>query len=185
MPYLKPLKGRLLIAEPAILNDISFNRSIILITEHTENNSVGFIFNKPLSYRLRDVLPDLNCDFILYQGGPVEQDNLYFVHKIPELIPDSIQVGNGIYWGGNFESLKNLLKNNLINEFDIRFFLGYSGWGKHQLEEELHSHSWFVSENNIQNIFSNSSQTLWRQKILEKGGTYKLWANAPEDISLN
>ena len=45
MAYLKPIKGRLLIAEPSILNDSSFNRAIILITEHTENNSVGFIFH--------------------------------------------------------------------------------------------------------------------------------------------
>lgn len=185
MPYLQPLKGRLLIAEPAILNDVSFNRAIILITEHTENNSVGFILNRPLNYTLKDVMPDLNCDFVLYQGGPVEQDNLYFAHKVPELIPDSIPVGDGIYWGGNFDSLKSLLKNNLLTEFDIRFFLGYSGWSKHQLEDELNSNSWFVAENDIQHIFSDSSQQLWRKKILEKGGDYKLWANAPNDISLN
>ncbi len=59
MTHLKPLKGRLLIAEPAILNDSSFNRAIILITEHTDNNSVGFIFNRPLDYTLQDLLPEI------------------------------------------------------------------------------------------------------------------------------
>ena len=54
MPYLKPLKGRLLIAEPSILNDNSFNRAIILITEHTKSSSVGFILNRPLEYTLQD-----------------------------------------------------------------------------------------------------------------------------------
>ena len=87
---MKIVKGKLLIAEPSILNDDSFNRSIILLTEHNEQSSVGFILNKPLNYTIKDLIPEINCSFKIYQGGPVEQDNLYFIHKIPELIPDSI-----------------------------------------------------------------------------------------------
>ena len=104
------IKGKLLIAEPSILNDDSFNRSIILLTEHNEESSIGFILNKPLNYTIKDLIPEINCSFKIYQGGPVEQDNLYFIHKIPELIPDSMPVSDKIYWGGNFESLKNLLQ---------------------------------------------------------------------------
>lgn len=185
MPYLKPLKGRLLIAEPSILNDSSFNRTIILITEHTNFNSVGFILNRPLEYTLQDLIPEIDSDFTIFQGGPVEQDNLYFVHKVPELIPESIEVANGIFWGGNFDSLKQLLNENLIEQSEIRFFLGYSGWGKNQLTDELNINSWFISENDIDNIFSEQNDTLWRNKILQKGGNYKLWANAPNDIQLN
>lgn len=178
-------KGNLLIAEPSILNDSSFNRTIILITEHTENNSVGFIINRPLEYTINDVIPEIDCDFTIYQGGPVEQDNLYFVHRVPDLIPDSIEVGNGIYWGGNFESLKILLDKKLLNISDIRFFLGYSGWGKYQLEDELKSKSWFITENDFSNIFAVDDKAFWKNKILQKGGDYKLWANAPSDFNLN
>jgi putative transcriptional regulator len=185
MLHLKPLKGRLLIAEPSILNDSSFNRAIILITEHTDNNSVGFILNRPLEYTIQDLLPEIESDFIIYQGGPVEQDNLYFVHTVPELIPESIEVDNGIYWGGNFESLKYLLNDGSLKKADIRFFLGYSGWGKNQLKNEVNLNSWFFSENNIKNIFSTDDESLWKNKILEKGGDYKLWANAPSDVNLN
>lgn len=185
MPNLKPTKGKLLIAEPSILNDSSFNRSIILITEHSENNSVGFIFNKPLNFTINDLLPEINADFTIYQGGPVEQDNLYFVHQVPELIPDSIEVNNGIYWGGNFETLKNLLNNNLLQKNDIRFFLGYSGWEKNQLIDEINTKSWFVSENDSEDIFAENDMFLWRNKLIQKGGDYKLWANAPSDVTLN
>lgn len=185
MSYLKPLKGRLLIAEPSILNDSSFNRSIILITEHTEQNSVGFILNRPLEYTLQDLLPDIPSAFTIYQGGPVEQDNLYFVHKVPELIPESIEVDKGVFWGGNFDALKELLNTNILTKNDIRFFLGYSGWGKNQLNDELNLNSWFISENDLKNIFSEDNTSLWRNKILEKGGDYKIWANAPNDINLN
>ena len=185
MSNLKPLKGKLLIAAPSILNDSSFNRTAILITEHSSENSVGFILNRPLRFTLNDLLPEIDSTFSIYQGGPVEQDNLYFVHRIPELIPNSIEVHNGIFWGGDFSTLKDLLNTQIINENDIRFFLGYTGWGKNQLLKELKTDSWFVSENNSENIFSEDEEALWRNKLLEKGGNYKLWANAPQDFSLN
>lgn len=178
-------KGKLLIAEPAILNDSSFNRAIVLLTEHTPNNSVGFILNRPLDYTVNDLLPEIKCEFPVYQGGPVEQDNLYFVHKIPELIPDSIEVADGIFWGGNFESLKDLLNNEVLDASDIRFFLGYSGWGKQQLDKEMNQNSWFIGENDFENIFSTDNENLWKNKLLQKGGDYKLWANAPSDFNLN
>lgn len=178
-------KGKLLIAEPAILNDSSFNRSIILVTEHTSNSVVGFILNRPLNYTVNDLLPEINCHFPVYQGGPVEQDNLYFVHKIPQLLSDSIEVANGIFWGGNFEALKDLLNNEALKTSEIRFFLGYSGWKKDQLEQEMNQNSWFVEENDFENIFSMENEDLWKNKLLQKGGNYKLWANAPSDYNLN
>jgi putative transcriptional regulator len=182
---LKPYKGSLLIAEPSILNDNSFNRSIILLTEHNEQSSVGFILNRPLKFTLKDIIPEIDCSFTVYQGGPVEQDNLYFVHNIPDLIPDSIRVSDDIFWGGNFNSLKSLLAENKIKNTEIRFFLGYSGWGTHQLEDELLNNSWFVSENDFENIFSADNESLWKNKLMQKGGEYKIWANAPSDIHLN
>jgi len=182
---LKPYKGKLLIAEPSILNDDSFNRSIILLTEHNDRSSVGFILNRPLKFTIRDLIPEIDCSFTVYQGGPVEQDNLYFIHQVPDLIPDSINVSSNIYWGGNFESLKNLLIDQVIKNTDIRFFLGYSGWGTHQLDDEIINNSWFVSENDFENIFSVDDESLWKNKLMQKGGEYKIWANAPSDIHLN
>ena len=182
---MKPNKGKLLIAEPAILNDSSFNRTIVLLTEHTSNNSVGFILNRRLNYTVNDLLPDINCHFPVYQGGPVEQDNLYFVHKIPQLLPESIEISNGIFWGGNFKSLKDLLNNEVLSTSDIRFFLGYSGWEKEQLNEEMNQKSWFVGENDFETIFSINDENLWKNKLLQKGGDYKLWANAPSNFNLN
>lgn len=185
MLTIKPEKGRLLIAEPSILTDDSFNRSIILLTEYSKSSSVGFILNKPLNYVLNDLIPDILCDFTIYQGGPVEQDNLYFVHRVPELLTDSIEVAEGIYWGGNFNQLKELLSKNKLKNTDIRFFLGYSGWETDQLDDELETKSWFITENDFDNIFSIEEETIWRNKLLQKGGKYKIWANAPSDIQMN
>lgn len=98
-----PKKGDLLIAEPAIIGDVSFNRSIVLLADHTKEGSIGFILNKPLEYTIKDLIPEVKAAFKVYNGGPVEQDNLYFIHKVPELIPNSIEISLGIYWGGDFK----------------------------------------------------------------------------------
>lgn len=185
MNSLNPEKGRLLIAEPSILNDSSFNRSVILLTEHNQTNSVGFIINKPLDYTVEDLIPSISCNFTVHQGGPVEQDNLYFIHKVPDLIPNSIEIGNGFYWGGNFDSLTDLLNSKKILNHQIRFFLGYSGWKANQLYDELEQQSWCCIENKYSNILNVDPNSFWKNHLLQLGGEYKIWANAPEDPRLN
>lgn len=179
-------KGLLLIAEPTVIGDMSFNRSVILLADHNHEGSVGFILNKPLEYTINDLIPEINTSFIVYNGGPVEQDNLYFIHNVPELIADSIEISNGIFWGGDFELTKNLMNEGKINKENIRFFLGYSGWSANQLESELQSNSWILSKNTNENdILEKSSVHFWKEKIMELGGEYIIWSNAPENPTLN
>lgn len=179
-------KGQLLLAEPSIIGDISFNRSVILLADHNEEGSVGFILNKPLEYSINDLLPEINSSFKIYNGGPVEQDNLYFIHTIPELITDSIEISNGIFWGGDFELTKNLINEGKITKEQIRFFLGYTGWSSNQLENELDANSWIVTANNHKSLLlKKSSSQFWKQKIIELGGDYLIWSNAPENPVLN
>lgn len=183
---LKPNKGKLLIAEPSLTGDVSFNRSVVLLAEHNQEGSVGFILNKPLDYNLMDLVSEILVPFPIFNGGPVEQDNLYFIHVVPHLIPDSIEISDGIYWGGNFETTVVLINQKKISGDDIRFFLGYSGWESLQLDKELTSNSWIVSANNYQSaIIKKSTQAFWREKIMELGGDYLLWSNAPENPGLN
>ena len=180
-------KGQLLVAEPSVLGDASFNRSIILLADNSSTDgSVGFIMNKPLSYTIEDLVPEIEASFIVYNGGPVEQDNLYYIHNIPSAIPNSIEIADGIYWGGDFEITKDLINHGKISKENIRFFLGYSGWGPNQLEQELKESAWLVIENEMKSkILSKSSQSFWKEKIMEQGGEYVLYSNAPSDPMLN
>ncbi len=179
-------KGHLLIAEPSILGDLSFNRSVILLADHNTEGSVGFILNKPLDYSVNDLVPEVDATFTIYNGGPVEQDNLYFIHNIPELIPNSVEISNGIFWGGDFEKTRDLINNGSINKDNIRFFLGYTGWDANQLETEMNANSWIVIENSYKNnILKKSSSDFWKEQIMELGGEYLIWSNAPENPMLN
>ena len=179
-------KGHLLIAEPSNLGDTSFNRSVVLLADHTASGSVGFIINKPLKYTIHDLVPEIEANFKIYNGGPVEQDNLYFIHNIPDLIPDSLEISNGIYWGGDFNSTRDLINQGKIHKNNIRFFLGYSGWEADQLAKEMSTNAWIISPNSYANkIIGKSTTDLWREKILEQGGDYLFWSNAPENPSFN
>jgi len=118
---IRKLRKRLIIP----VTDRSFNRSVVLLTSHDIDGSVGFIFNKPLDLCISDLIPEIDSDIPVYNGGPVAKDNLYFVHNIPNLIPTSQKISEDLYWGGDFNILKQLLINNKLKNKDIRFFLGY------------------------------------------------------------
>lgn len=179
-------KGHLLIAEPSLIGDLSFNRSVILLADHNQEGSIGFIINKPLKYTINDLIPEIVARFKIYNGGPVEQDNLYFIHNIPDLIPNSVEISNGIYWGGDFESTKELINSGLIGKNNIRFFLGYTGWEEKQLENEMEDNSWIIARNSYENkIIGKSSTHFWKEQLMELGGDYLIWSNAPENPYLN
>ncbi|WP_111307367.1 YqgE/AlgH family protein [Confluentibacter sediminis] len=186
MITIKPKRGDLLIAEPAIIGDSYFNRSIVLLADHNTEGSIGFILNKPLEYTINDLVPEIEVPFKVYNGGPVEQDNLYFIHKVPELIPNSVEISLGVFWGGDFNNVAELIANKKIKETDIRFFLGYSGWEVNQLENELKTNSWVVTENIYKNdIIAKDYESFWKEKMLEFGEAYSIWSNAPENPNYN
>jgi len=186
MLTIKPKKGNLLIAEPSIIGDTSFNRSIVLLADHNPEGSVGFILNKPLEYTINDLVPEIEANFKVYNGGPVEQDNLYFIHGVPELIPNSVEISLGVYWGGDFNKLADLIVDKKISENDIRFFLGYSGWEASQLENELKSNAWVVTENIYKKgIIGKDYESFWKEKMMEFGEEYSIWSNAPENPNYN
>jgi putative transcriptional regulator len=179
-------QGKLLVAEPSIIGDVNFHRSVVLLANHKTSASLGFILNKPFDFLLKDILPEINCSIKIHYGGPVEPDNLYFIHNTPKLIPGSIKINEELYWGGDFEKVISLLNDEAINDENIRFFLGYSGWGENQLQNEIELNSWIIKENFIGNkVINVKSESLWRKQIRSLGGKYLIWGNAPENPSHN
>lgn len=187
MNTIEPHKGNLLIAELSITGETFFNRSVVLLAEHNKDGSVGFIVNKPTEFTLSDFMPDIasNDEYVIYQGGPVERNHLYFIHRIPELIPNSVEIDSGIYWGGDFNFVSKLIVQNQISADDIRFFLGYSGWDGDQLIYELETQSWILMNNTDHARIICKSTDFWKEKMVELGDEYAIWCNAPENLSDN
>ena len=182
----KITKGCLLLADPNIINDPYFNRAVILITENSEDEVVGFIINKPLEYNFEDIFSGMGKDYKIYNGGPVNKDNLYYIHNLPDLIPNSIKVSNNLFWGGDFSNVKNLIKDNKIGSNNIRFFSGYSGWTLPQLNNEIKEKSWIITNNRFDDkILKSKTNEFWKEEIKKLGNDYKIWSNAPENPNLN
>ena len=177
--------GTILISKP-FMEDKRFEKTIILIVESNRNGTVGFIINKPLEYNFEDIFSGLGKDFIIYDGGPVNKDNLYYIHNTPNLISNSIEVSDNLFWGGDFMDVKNLIKNNKIGSNNIRFFSGYSGWTISQLKNEIREKSWIITNNRFKDkILNSKTNELWKEDIEKLGNDYKIWSNAPENPNLN
>jgi putative transcriptional regulator len=179
--------GRLLLATP-FLNDANFVRSVILICEHEDQGSIGFVINKPSILNLGDLVKELNflkCE--VFVGGPVEQNTLHFIYfGSQQLIPDSKPLADDIWWGGDFSTLVHHLKSHVLDVDQVRFFLGYSGWDQGQLEAELAEDTWVVySEAPTSTIFESSSDQIWRLLMKGMGGEFEIQANYPIDPRLN
>jgi putative transcriptional regulator len=179
-------KGTLLLSEP-FMKDSFFKRTVVLITEYGAEGAVGFIMNKPINVQLSEVLPDAEgtADFPLYFGGPVQRDNLFYVHTAGSSIDNSIEIADGLYWGGDFNQVKELLKRGEIKNTEIKFFIGYSGWSEGQLEDEIKEKSWIVSKVMKEHFKYKTAAYLWRAVLRSMGKKYAELANYPEDPSLN
>ena len=182
---ISPARGTLLIANP-FLKDPNFIRSVIFLCEHKDEGSFGFVLNKKFHQTLGELIPELKeYNIPVYYGGPVQKDTIHFLHQYPDLIPGGEEVLDGVYWGGNFESLVTYVKNNDIDFNKIRFFIGYSGWSEGQLDGELEEKSWLTVDAIRKLIFHKNPEETWKDSLKHLGGDYEMMINFPIDPQLN
>jgi len=182
---LLPQKGRILISEPFLMDNY-FKRSIVLLTEHNADGSVGFVMNKPVNMRVNEIMADFpEIDAIVSLGGPVQTNTLHYLHTMGDIIPGSMKVVDNIYWGGEFDVIKRLLITNTLNNQNIRFFLGYSGWQPNQLEDELADNAWVVADIDPAEIMTPMNKYFWNTTLNKLGKKYQMWANFPENPQNN
>lgn len=178
-------KGAILVARPSLNIDI-FNRSVILITETHENGTVGFIINRSLEVPMRLLAKDLPIEDMVYEGGPVDKENIYYIHQRPDLIRNSLPIAKNLFWSGNFEDVERHMKSGEITSKEIKFFLGYTGWAKNQLETEIEKYNeWDILPEHSIDIFRPHDHQLWKSVIKKLGGDNLIWLNTPLDPSLN
>jgi len=180
-----PGKGKILISEP-FLADTFFNRTIIYLAGHSKEGSVGFILNKRLEIKVCDAVSGFEqCTEFLTMGGPVSPDTLHYLHNHGKLIPNSVLVDENVYWGGNVDTVRELIANGKIGCSSIRFFLGYSGWSAGQLEKELNENSWVVAKVNPDIVLNNNLDDAWKTVLRGFNKKYRIWADMPDSPELN
>jgi putative transcriptional regulator len=141
------LKAGLYINSTDALIGSFFEHTTILLVQHNEAGSLGFVTNKPFEKSLHELIEFNHVKpFPLMDGGPVDRDHLFVLHKRPDLIEGGEQIPNGLYLGGNMEQVIEAINTKSTNKQEIQLFIGYCGWDVGELEAEVEEGSWTLSD---------------------------------------
>lgn len=184
----QPSQGSLLISEP-FLQDSYFQRSVVLLVQHDAESSMGFVLNKRTDYVLNSFFPELQDydDIPLYLGGPVGSNRLFFIHSLGEsVVPGCLPINSELFFDGDFSFIKEYILNGNLIAGHIKFFLGYSGWAKGQLGDEITANSWLVSKD-AKPPFAllGDGDDFWKSSLGLLGEKYETWTKFPKDPLLN
>lgn len=178
-------KGKILISTPDISGDI-FSRSVVLVIEHNESGAFGLILNKKNSQMSSKFKDFFDFKIEVYDGGPVENDKVFFIVKSNKKVTDIYtDITDEYYLTEDIERIINAVLANELEIHNIKIFSGYSGWAPNQLDSEVQRKMWTVVDVYNLDYTLPNDQTLWKSIMQNLGGEFLLWANSPEDISLN
>lgn len=177
-------KGKILISTPDVSGDI-FSRSVVLIIDHDKNGAFGFILNKKNKNMSSRLLEIFGFPVEVYEGGPVENDKVFFISKGKKVTENYSEITDDFYLTEDIENIISGIIENEISVNDIKVFSGYSGWSAQQLENEIEQKMWTVVEVYNLDYTLPNDQNLWRNIMQNLGGEFLLWANSPEDVSMN
>lgn len=153
--------GSILISAPS-LEDPYFDKVVIYITDYNDNGALGFVMNQIFERTFNELTEFENSKpFPLHEGGPVDREHLYFIHRTPDAIKGGIPIADGVYMGGDFKQAVDYLNTEHDAENNLRFFIGYSGWDSNQLEDEIKEGSWLIVEASVTTIFQTAEESLW------------------------
>ena len=176
------VRGHLLIAAPSLL-DPNFQRTVILVAEHTDEGALGVVLNRPADATVGEVVPDLSPvvdeEDNVYTGGPVQPGGVMVLAEFEDPDDAALPVDGDLGFVALEADTEDLATGR------ARAFAGHAGWGPGQLDAELEEEAWFVAPFEREDVFTVDPDELWSRALMRKGGAYALVARMPEDPSLN
>jgi putative transcriptional regulator len=138
--------GLIIKSTDALIGSI-FEHTTILIVKHNNEGTTGFVINKPLHKSLHELIEFKHSKpYPLMDGGPVDKDHLFVMHKRPDLITDGEKIHSDYYLGGNMEEVIEAINHNSVQEQEIQLFIGYCGWDEEELAAEIEEGSWVIEK---------------------------------------
>ncbi len=181
-------KGSFLIANP-VLPDPNFSRTVVLLCNHNDEGSFGLVVNRKSDLKAREMFPENSLlqsyDREVFIGGPVSQSQVFYLVRHAGPLAELEEICPGVHLGMSWEHLEDLYPRLEEPNEDLRFFLGYSGWGAGQLAGEMDQRSWLVSQATEAFVFAPEVKTIWREVVRSLGKDYEYLLNAPVDPRWN
>ncbi len=188
MSELQPDEGTLLAAWPDML-DPNFMHSVVLVCQHAPEGAYGLVTNRPTELELGQLLPEhellRDSHFPVHLGGPVEHTTMQFVHVVPDKIPGGVCLDGTLWIGGDLDALARFVTTDSSARDAVRVFLGYSGWGAGQLDQELETGSWVPAPLQLEAVFGGDGESAWRRVVRSVGRLGEDLEVQPPDISWN
>ena len=181
-------KGHFLIANP-VLPDPNFSRTVVLLCNHDDQGSFGLVINRSAPINAKEVFEEMGVmnspSGKIYMGGPVSPSQVFYLCHSKTPLPELDVICDGIYLGMNWELLENLLKRVEDPEKNIRFYMGYSGWGAGQLAGEMTRLSWLTCEAQSEFVFQENEDKIWACAVKSMGKDYEYLIKAPVNPQWN
>ncbi|CAI2719593.1 YqgE/AlgH family protein [Nitrospina watsonii] len=181
-------KGTFLIANP-VLGDPNFSRTVVLLCDHNDEGSFGLVVNRKAGLMASDLFQQAEFltgyDNEVFVGGPVQQSQVFYLVRSPQPIEGLDHICDGIHLGMSWEPLESVylqLENPAEN---LRFYMGYSGWGGGQLAGEMEHRSWLTCDAKNDHIFGDPESNIWGRVVQSLGKEYEYLLTAPVDPRMN
>lgn len=143
------LEGQLLIASPNE-TDPDFVKAVILVIQHSDQQAIGVILNRPAGKTLKSLFKRPHRDDLpVYAGGPVPGPTMA-VHTSQQHA--DLEIMPGLYYAVKAKTL-----DQLVRQADQRFkiFESHSGWGPGQLEEQIELGGWRIVPATVEQVFAD------------------------------
>ncbi len=135
------------------MEDPNFRNAIVLLCQHGSEGAYGLVLNRPAHMPLREIFehpPEGEAGVRrVYIGGPVQPTELQILQLGVAVADDAMEIAPGVHMGGKWDTLDQILAPD---PEDLRLFLGYAGWGKGQLEDEVEGGAWEVWPTDLQRL---------------------------------
>lgn len=180
-------KGIFLIAAPA-LRDPNFRQTVVLLCEHSSDGALGVVVNRPTGMLVSEALPQVPVlegqRHVLFSGGPVQPNHVLLLYRMAQGPTNTHHVFDGVYLGGDMGALEKLMTTPASTE-GFRAYVGYSGWGPGQLENEMKTGAWITMPADPAVVFEKEPARIWPDILQSLGDPYRIYADMPADPSLN
>lgn len=177
------LRGHLLISGGG-LYDPNFRHTVVLIGEHNDEGALGVVLNDPLDVTVERAVPALAplvpTGDLLFRGGPVLPSGAVLLAELSRAGLADIPIFGSI--GFLVGEVQDDIRPEILR---ARVFLGYSGWGAGQLEEEMGQGSWIIDPALEEDVFTDAPETLWSRVLRRKGPDFEQLSRMPYDPSMN
>ena len=182
----EPEQGGMLISEP-FLGESYFSRACVLLTKYEKfSPTTGLVLNKKTNLTINEIFEkeiEIDETIPVFCGGPLSLNRLFYVHNIKG-VRNSMNVKDALMFGGRFEDIIEYINAGLPVRDHIKFFLGYSGWDRLQLSDELRANTWAIQNNMPQSFYLNcATEKCWEDAVLSLGKTFASWLICPKEPS--